>query len=537
MTTGAVTGAGAVGLAAVMAARVAGCTTIVAVDLHDSRLELARETRCHPHRSTPGRPTWPTSCRAITGGEGVNYVLDTTGVPAVVSGAAGALSIRGTLAVVAAAAPGTKAAIDIDVPSLVKGWTFKTIVQGSSVPQVFIPRLVELWKQGRFPVDKLVKTYKLDDINTAFNDSESGATVKPVVVFSDPTCRPAAQISSGDRVIVSSRVRKPIGQLHARVHAELRVDVADVELDRLDTDGHIRGDVAVAHARDDTPGDGELLTSESARFPGAPPGPDAPEAPEFQVAALDVGTGAEGVEALAGVVQLGGRLSPAAAAPQHLPVGQLEQRSLERQRHSVELVGVELVEAVPERGLGGVHPPGRRLQTPAHPCQPRDGRAALALRGQLLVRSEELRGVAEPPDADQRVGVEMLPRPEAGFVDPLPGLDRPHGCEGPQHALVVAARPRRLRGGQGGRHDHQLVVAAIRHGPLRVRLRGRPLPTARRHADGHPAGQRPEQEAAGGGNRRRNQARRVLRAITAGAAGRMQDRDYLTLLERSRLGR
>ena len=48
---------------------------------------------------------------------------------------------------------------------------------------MFIPRLVELWKQGRFPLDKLVKTYKLDDINTAFSDSESGATVKPVVVF------------------------------------------------------------------------------------------------------------------------------------------------------------------------------------------------------------------------------------------------------------------------------------------------------------------------------------------------------------------
>ena len=76
-----------------------------------------------------------------------------------------------------------KHAFDIDVPSLVKGWTFKTIVQGSSVPQLFIPALVELWKQGRFPVDKLVRTYKFDDINTAFTDSESGATVKPVVVY------------------------------------------------------------------------------------------------------------------------------------------------------------------------------------------------------------------------------------------------------------------------------------------------------------------------------------------------------------------
>lgn len=66
--------------------------------------------------------------------------------------------------------------------SLVKGWTFRTIVQGSSVPQVFIPRLVELWEQGRFPFDKLIRTYELDDTNTAFEDSQSGNTVKPVVI-------------------------------------------------------------------------------------------------------------------------------------------------------------------------------------------------------------------------------------------------------------------------------------------------------------------------------------------------------------------
>ena len=104
----AVTGAGAVGLAAVMAARVAGCTTIVAIDLHDSRLELAREVGA-THTINSRTADMAGELSTITGGEGVNYVLDTTGVPAVVSGAAGALSIRGTLALVGAAAPGTKA--------------------------------------------------------------------------------------------------------------------------------------------------------------------------------------------------------------------------------------------------------------------------------------------------------------------------------------------------------------------------------------------------------------------------------------------
>ena len=64
-----------------------------------------------------------------------------------------------------------------------KGWTFKTIVQGSSIPQVFIPTLIELWQQGRFPVDRLTKSYAFGDINTAFDDSLSGAVIKPVLMF------------------------------------------------------------------------------------------------------------------------------------------------------------------------------------------------------------------------------------------------------------------------------------------------------------------------------------------------------------------
>ncbi|MGY1841456.1 MULTISPECIES: NAD(P)-dependent alcohol dehydrogenase [unclassified Modestobacter] len=177
----AVTGAGAVGLAAVMAAGVAGCTTIIAVDLHDSRLELARELGAtHTVNSRSGDLT--EALMEATGGRGVDYVLDTTAIPQVLTAAAGALAIRGTLALVGAGKPGTTAPFEIG-QSLVKGWTFKTIVQGSSVPQVFIPRLVELWRQGRFPMDKLVKHYEQDDINTAFADSESGATVKPVVLY------------------------------------------------------------------------------------------------------------------------------------------------------------------------------------------------------------------------------------------------------------------------------------------------------------------------------------------------------------------
>jgi aryl-alcohol dehydrogenase len=174
-------GAGAVGCAAVMAARVADCATIVAVDIHDSRLELARELGA-THVINSKAEDVAERLRDITAGAGVDYVVDTTGIPALLRQAADALGVRGTVALVGAAKPCTEVSFEIGA-SLVKGWTFKTVVQGSSVPQVFIPRLIQLWKEGRFPFEKLVSDYVLEDINQGFEDSKSGRTIKPVIIF------------------------------------------------------------------------------------------------------------------------------------------------------------------------------------------------------------------------------------------------------------------------------------------------------------------------------------------------------------------
>ena len=177
----AVFGVGAVGGAAIMAARVAGCTTVIGVDLHESRLELAERIGA-THTVNPAATDVGEAIAKITHGRGVQYALDTTAVPAVLRQAAASLAIRGTLVLVGAAPAGTDVSFEIG-ESLVKGWTFTTVIQGSAVPQVFIPRLVDLWQQGRFPFDQLVQTYALDDINTAFADSASGKVIKPVIVF------------------------------------------------------------------------------------------------------------------------------------------------------------------------------------------------------------------------------------------------------------------------------------------------------------------------------------------------------------------
>lgn len=177
----AVFGTGAVGAAALMAAKVADCSTIIAVDIHDSRLDMARELGA-THVVNSRTEDLAQALHEIVGDAGIDYVVDTTGRPELLRAAADAIAVRGTVALVGAARPGTEVTFEVGA-SLVKGWTFKTVVQGSSVPQTFLPRLIALWRAGRFPVDKLIKDYSLDDINQGFADSADGTTIKPVVVF------------------------------------------------------------------------------------------------------------------------------------------------------------------------------------------------------------------------------------------------------------------------------------------------------------------------------------------------------------------
>jgi aryl-alcohol dehydrogenase len=173
-------GAGAVGLSGLLAAVIANCTTIIAVDVHSSRLELARELGA-THTIDAAHDDVVARVHEITGG-GARYALETTGVPAVFTEMTKSLAVRGHGVVVGAAALGTNA--DFDMGSLLPlGITVSMVVEGDSVPSQFIPKLVHLHQRGLFPFDKLVKTYPFAEINRAFEDSASGATLKPIVVF------------------------------------------------------------------------------------------------------------------------------------------------------------------------------------------------------------------------------------------------------------------------------------------------------------------------------------------------------------------
>jgi len=174
----AIFGAGSVGLAAVMAARVAGCGTIIAVDLKESRLELAMDVGA-THTIDAGNQNPVEAIQALTG-DGVQYSLECTGLPSVVRQAVDSLRLTGVCGVIGVAPLGTEIALDMN--GILFGRTVRGIIEGDSVPQIFIPQLVELFADGRFPFDRLIKTYALDRIEEAVAASEHGEVLKAVLL-------------------------------------------------------------------------------------------------------------------------------------------------------------------------------------------------------------------------------------------------------------------------------------------------------------------------------------------------------------------
>ena len=170
--------AGSVGMSAIMAAAAVGCATIVAVDLLDARLALAKTLGAtHVVNAGAGNPV--EAIQAITG-DGAQYSLECTGVPSVVRQAVECLRLTGVAGTMGVAPLGTE--VTLDMASLLFGRTLRGIIEGDSVPDLFIPKLVALWRQGRFPFDKLVRTYPLAEIQRAAEESERGEVLKAVLI-------------------------------------------------------------------------------------------------------------------------------------------------------------------------------------------------------------------------------------------------------------------------------------------------------------------------------------------------------------------
>lgn len=176
----AVFGTGAVGLAAVLASVIAGATTIVGVDLVPARLELARELGA-THVVDARHEDAVEAIRELTSG-GAEFALETTGVATVLRGAVDCTAPTGVCGVIGAPPFGTEVTLDVNT-ILTAGRVVRGIVEGDSVPDVFLPTLVRLWEQGRFPVERLITTFAFEQIEEAVAAAASGEVIKPVLLM------------------------------------------------------------------------------------------------------------------------------------------------------------------------------------------------------------------------------------------------------------------------------------------------------------------------------------------------------------------
>lgn len=174
----AIFGVGSVGMAALLGALVAGCTTIVAVDPNQERLNIAVELGA-THTVDPTKDNAVEAIGEATAGFGAHYSLECTGIPAVLRQAVDCLAVPGTCGVLGVAPMGAE--VKLDIFSLLSGRTVRGIIEGDSVPDVFIPALINLWRQGRFPFDRLIRSYDFDQINEAAADSEKGIALKAIL--------------------------------------------------------------------------------------------------------------------------------------------------------------------------------------------------------------------------------------------------------------------------------------------------------------------------------------------------------------------
>jgi aryl-alcohol dehydrogenase len=173
----AIFGVGNVGLSAVLAASVCGCTTIVGVDVHSDRLEMAKELGA-THMVNAGEVDPVEAVLDLTGG-GADFSLECVGNPQVLRQAVDVLPRLGVCGLLGVVPPFTEVSLNMDL--LMNGRTVKGILGGDAIADLFIPKLIELYSQGRFPFDRLITFYPFDEIGQAVEDMEKGRVIKPVL--------------------------------------------------------------------------------------------------------------------------------------------------------------------------------------------------------------------------------------------------------------------------------------------------------------------------------------------------------------------
>ena len=177
----AILGTGTVGLAALMMAHHLGVKQIIAVDTNPERLETAFELGA-THAVDASDRGARDAIQRLTG-QGADFIFDTTGHPSVIANALDSLAMTGTVVIAGAAPAGTRTSLDMN--ALLNGRAVRGTIQGDAEARKLVPLLIELYKQGRFPVGRLVGNYRFTEIQRAIADMENGRVIKPILRMTD----------------------------------------------------------------------------------------------------------------------------------------------------------------------------------------------------------------------------------------------------------------------------------------------------------------------------------------------------------------
>ncbi len=177
-----VIGGGAVGLSAVMAAKARGVSRILLGERMEARRDIAHELGVTDFLNPPNGNLADAVLQLLP--NGVDYVLDTTGVPSLLEQVPRLIARRGTFGFVGLP-PGSHTSMTLPfglMDAMRRGLTLRGIIEGDSDVDGFIETLMEMYLAGRFPFDKLVRTFPLADINAAIEAQHHGECVKVVLI-------------------------------------------------------------------------------------------------------------------------------------------------------------------------------------------------------------------------------------------------------------------------------------------------------------------------------------------------------------------
>lgn len=174
-------GGGAVGLSALLGARAVDGGSVIVVEPNSERRALALDLGASKVFDPRDGTDIVAAIKEISGG-GVRYGIDTTGIPAVIAQGIDCILPGGTLGLLGVSPSGAPVPATL-MDLLVKGVTLRPIIEGDANPQNFIPKMVALYLEGKFPFDRLITKFRFDQINEAMRASEDGTAIKPVLVF------------------------------------------------------------------------------------------------------------------------------------------------------------------------------------------------------------------------------------------------------------------------------------------------------------------------------------------------------------------